>query len=355
MAADRIITCTNQDGDSVTFRENSFTPFLLVSADGIYDSKNNIYLMENGLTDGAIYQGENTPYRNIVLTVKDICYPASFYGNADYIVTDATIKGNTLNIINAVSPEEEEIYITSAAIRGNTLEIYNAVPGTRNPESRDFVNHRVLLDKVFKSKEMGRLSFVEYNEERVIDYYVESITSTGTHSSRLHTISLICPDPFFYLPDEQTYVIGDMVPNFKFFHEFLAEGEEFGYYMANYNNIYNESANDNIGITIAMSGKADIINPKFTRMESGEYIQLGTEANPFTVEAGDKLIITTGTGNKHIYLISDGVTTEINYRMTSGSKFIQLMRGDNNIYFDCVSGKKTAFVEISYRMQYARA
>lgn len=357
MSADRVITCTNQDGDSLTFRETGFAPFLLVKADGVYDSNNNVFLMENGITSGAIYQGSVTPFRNIVLTVKDKIIPRELINNVDVYIANATLKDGVLNILEAIIPEEDDdtVYISSGAINGGELEIYEANPPKRFAESQDFVNHRQLLDKVFKSGEMGHLTFLEYNQKRAIDYYVESVTSTGTHSSRLHTISLICPDPFFYNPDEQIYTIGDFVPHFEFFHEFLEAGEEFGYYMANYENIKNESANDNIGITITLKGSADIVNPVFTRMESGEFIKIGTDAVPFTLNAGDTLIITTGTGNKHVYLISNGDTTEINYKMASGSKFIQLMRGNNNIYFDATSGKKAAKIQISYKMQYARA
>lgn len=357
MAADRVITCTNQDGDSVTFRETGFSPFLLVSAEGVYDDKNNVYLMENGVTSGAIYQGSTTPARNIVLTVKDRVIPRSLVQDADVYITNATLKDGNLNIIEAIVPEDDDetMYISSAIIKDGEIEILEANPPKRSTESKDFVEHRSLLDKVFKSGELGQLIFLEYNQRRAIDYYVESVTSTGTHSNRLHTISLICPDPFFYNPEEQIYTIGDFMPHFKFFHEFLEAGEEFGYYLANYENIRNESANDHIGMTISLSGSAQIVNPVFSRLESGQYIKIGTDETPFTLEAGETLIITTGIGNKHVYLISGGVTTEINYKMASGSTFIQLMRGNNNIYFDATSGKKAAKIQVSYKMQYARA
>lgn len=330
MAADRSITCANQDGDTIEFTEYKLSPFLLVKVEGVYDNKNNINMMENINTDGGIFQGSNASYRNIVITLKDVAKTKTAFIDADVYISSAVIKGKTLEILDASTPE--------LSIGG-----------------KDFSDHRELLDKVFKRNELGRLVFKESEEERAIDYYVESITSTGTHSVRYHTISLICPDPFFYeLNDTETSLI-ELRSNLEFIHEFPEEGEEFGYYSVGQKDIYNESANENIGITINISGDGNITNPSITRLENGDFIKIGNSQHPFTLDAGDNLIITTGVGNKHVYLLHNGVTTEINYYMVDGSSFVQLMRGHNTIYFDSDTGKDTANIVISYRLQYMRA
>lgn len=330
MRSNRSITCTNKDGDTLTFREDVFLPFVLVNADDVYDAKNNVNITENTMTDGAIYQGSTAKYRNIVLTLQDI----SAYRDSE--------------------SESDEIIISSAVINGKTLTILDAVNGI-DAGTRDYVHNRSLLDKVFKRNEPGTLLFREDEEERAIDYYMESMTSTGANPYRTHTISLICPDPFFYDPNDQHTYLSQLINDFEFIHEFIEEGEEFGHSAGEYENIHNESANDNIGITINISGRADIVNPCITRMNNNTFIQIGTTDNPFTLIAGDVLLITTGIGNKHVYWIHNGSKTEINYRMADGSSFIQLMRGDNYINFDAVSGKPGMTIDISYRLQYARA
>lgn len=332
MAADRVITCTNQDGDVISFTEKGFNPFLLVSVEGVYDNVNNVNLMENGVTDGGIYQGSNTPYRNIVITVKDRA------------LTKSDIP-------------EDEVYINAAVIRGKTLEILNAVTAESSVGGKDFVDHRAILDKVFKRNELGRLSFKEDTQERVIDYYVEHVKPVGkdAYDVRYHEISLICPDPFFYDPNDINVFLAQLMADFEFIHEFTEEGETFGHSMGVYENIYNETANEHIGLTIAINGEVQVINPIITRMESAEFIQIGDTNNPFTLNVGDTLLITTGIGNKHVYLMHQGETTEINYRMADGSSFIQLMRGNNNISFDAEEGKNGMTLQISYRLQYPRA
>ena len=251
---ERKITCTNNDGDSMTFTEDGFTPFLLYAVDGVYDQNNNVSMTENTMSDGAVYLGSVAKFRNIVITLKDTELDTNFSEN------------------------------------------------------------REMLNKIFKRGTTGTLLFEEDDNSRSIEYYVESFTSEGKHTTRLHTVSLICPDPFFYDPTETEVKFAEWVSDFEFIHEFTSSGEEFAHYTAAYKDIYNDSADEN-----------------------------------------KELIITTHTGNKHVLLVSGGVTTEINQYMTEDSTFIQLMRGDNNIGFLATSGSTSLVISMSYRVRYVRA
>lgn len=292
MADKRIITCTNNDGFSMSFTETQFDPFLIHDVEGVYLLDNTVNITENTMTDGAVYQGSITKYRNIVLTLKDM---------------------------------------------------------------DNFAENRTLIDKLFKRNSTGRLLFEESDNVKAIEYVVENVDSTGEEAPRFTTISLICPDPFFYDPNDVKVYLAQMVADFEFIHEFKEEGEEFGHSMGLYENIYNESANENIGLSIVITGEATIVNPVIARLESSEFIQIGTETNQFTLTPGEQLVITTGMGNKHVLWIHDGQTEEINYMMADGSSFIQLMRGDNNISYDAEEGKGGMSIEIAYRLQYPRA
>jgi len=294
MAADRIIRCTNKDGVSMRFTERDLTPFILVSADGIYDAINNVHVSENTMIDGAQYQGSTAKFRNIVLTLKD--------------------DGNF-------------------------------------PEDRNSLN------QLFKDNEVGLLEISENGQNvRVIDYYVESMKSTGTFGVRYHTISLICPDPFFYDPNDTTVYMASWVSNFEFEFEDEGEGFEFGYQSAErIQNIVNDYAEDNIGMTIRISCSGAVVNPSIIRVESDTHITVGSTAKPLETQVGDVVTITTGTGNKHVYLTREGTTTEINEYLTEDSDFIQLMRGNNNIGYSADSGEEYMTVGISYRFKHARA
>lgn len=289
----RSITCSNNDGVSITFAERGLTPFLLVNAEGCYMASNTVTISQNTMTDGGAYQGSVAKVRNIVLTLKD-----------------------------------------------NSNHVYN----------------RNLLEALFKSKTPGKLVFSEDENQREINYYVESVNSTGQYGARVYTISLLCPDPFFYAMDDITVLLAAWVDNFEFIHEFISTGEEFGYRSAERSkNIPNENAENGIGMVITLSASGTVTNPSVVRVESNESITIGTVSNPFTMLSGDIVTITTTDNDKHVYLRRNGVVTEINQYITEDSVFIQLMRGNNNIGYTAESGEDALSVRIAYRLKFAGA
>lgn len=292
-ANDRYITCSNADGVTVTFNEQTVNPFLLVDVTGVYEISNNVTISSNTMSEGGTYQGSVARVRNIVLTIKD-----------------------------------------------KTNHAYN----------------RNLLTALFKAGETGNMVFHESENTRQISYYVESVNSTGENNARTYTVSLLCPDPFFYAMNDITVYMAAWVPHFQFIHEFIATGEEFGYRSAErLQKIANQNAANNIGMTITITANGDVTNPSIIRVESNEAITVGTPTKPLNMVAGDKVTITTSDNDKHVYLTHENVTTEINEYLTEDSVFIQLMRGVNDIGYNAESGVDSMVVEISYRLKYPSA
>lgn len=292
----RIIRCKNEDGLEVLFG-SAFNPFLLEDCDGIYTVKNTVSVSANTMTDGGTYQGATTEVRNIVLTLRD--------------------------------------YVDS-----------------------DHAANRTLLYRLFKPKSKGTLIYQEneYAESRSIDYYVESIEPEGTLRARRYTISLICPDPFFVAPKDLVVTIAGWKPTFVFPFEIPEEGLEVGVRIAEkLKTIDNSSAAENIGLTITISVGGQVKNPTIYHVEKNEKITVGTELNPLNLERGDKVIITTGTNNKHAYIVCDGVKTEINNYLTEDSEFIQLQNGLNSLGYSADEGEEHMEVEIAYRYRYLGA
>lgn len=289
----RTITCSNADGMSIVFGETNLSPFLLVEASGCYTADNNVTISENTMTDGGAYQGSVAKIRNIVLTLKD-----------------------------------------------NSNHVYN----------------RNLLDALFKAGQAGNLVFKEDENERQIDYYVESVDSTGQSGARTYTVSLLCPDPFFYAMSDVVVILAEWVGNFEFQHQFIEGGEEFGYRsLQRIQNIINEQAEDGVGMDIVIYASGNVTNPSVIRIESNEAMTLGNDLIPFNMVAGDQVRITTSDNDKHVYLTHEGITTEINQYITEDSVFIQLMRGNNNIGYLADVGEDAMSVRISYRLKFAGA
>ena len=287
----RKITCTNEDNVSVVFTDQ-FNPWLLESVEGIYENKNNVSTSTNTMTDGSTLQGSTVAMRNIVMTLRD------------------------------------------------------------RPEA-DHQANRSLLYSLFKPKAEGVFVYEENGIIRQIGYHVESVNIDGVKRSRRATISLLCPDPFFVDADDVTVEMAGWVANFTWPHEFTAEGEEFGSRTAErMKTITNESAADNIGLTITIAARGPAENPAITHVELGESIEIGTEGNPLEMQTGDKVIITTHTNNKHVYLERGGVRTEINEYLSENSEFIQLMHGDNTFGYSALNGENYLTISISFQYHY---
>ena len=294
MTSNRVIRCTNEDGFFFDFAESGFGPFLLTDVDGIYEAKNKVYVSENSMIDGAVYQGSVAEYRNIVLHLTDV---------------------------------------------------------------DKYVDNRDALNRLFKEKSVGTLTFWEADAApRKIDYYVESLNSTGEDPYREHQVSLICPDPFFYDINSSDESMASWVSAFEFPFESTSAGFEFGYQSnEKIKTIQNDIAEDNIGVTITITCMGAVLNPSITHIETGDRISIGHSGKPFEISTGDVVVITTQTGNKHVTLTHNGVTSEVNHYLTEDSVFVQLMRGSNSFGFNADAGLNNLSISISYTFKYARA
>ena len=294
MACDRTVICTNEDGFFLEFNETGFNPFLLAGIDGIYDAKNKVYISENSMIDGAVFQGSVAEYRNIVLHLKDI---------------------------------------------------------------DDYQENRDALNRLFKERSKGLLIFTEgESPARQIEYYVESMESTEDYRVRMHTVSLICPDPFFYDINGSSEDMASWVSAFEFPFESTSAGFEFGYQSnERIKSIQNDIAEDNIGVTITITCMGTVVNPSITHIETSDRISIGHSGKPFEIGTGDVVTITTATGNKHVTLTHNGQTSEVNHYLTEDSVFVQLMRGSNSFGFNADSGLNNMSISIAYTFKYARA
>ena len=287
----RRIVCTNEDGVQCVFTDE-FAPWLLENCEGVYEAKNNVTISDNTMTDGATYQGSIMAMRNIVLTLRDH-YDGDHQAN------------------------------------------------------------RALLYNLFKARALGTFEYMDGTIHRTIQYRVESISIDSVKHSRRATVSLLCPDPYFTDIDDITVQMAGWVKAFEFPFEPPAQGFEFGYRTAEkLKAIENEEAADFIGVTITVDVAGPATSPKIYHVEQGNSISVGTEANPLELIAGDQVVITTHTNNKHVYLIRAGEKTEINEYLSEDSEFLQLMHGTNTFGYSAASGEAYLTVSISFRYQY---
>lgn len=287
----RKITCTNADNLSASFTDD-FAPWLLEGCEGVYEANNTINSADDTMIDGGTVLGSVMKMRNIVLTLRD------------------------------------------------------------RPESNHAAN-RAIIYSVFKAKSVGTFVYEEEDIRRQIDYYVESVSIDAVKRARRATISLLCPDPYFVDLMDVSVFMSAWVESFEWPHAFTVAGEQFGYRSAErLKTIINDSATDDIGVTIEITATGTVTNPKITHVEKAETIEIGTEQNPFTMQTGDRLIITTHTNNKHVYLESGGARAEINEYLSEDSEFIQMDYGTNTFGYSADDGAGYMTISITFRYRY---
>ena len=190
----------------------SFSPFFLVSAEGLYRVKGALQTSANTMTDGSDYMG-------------------------------GTI-------------EEREIAIMAQ---------YH----TNYKENRNF------LYKMFQPKSKGVLLYEENGEKREIDDIAENIEVGEKGIVRDITLDLVCPNPFFRDKNYRVAVMQGVIGMFEFSHEFLDAGEELGCKVhEQIKEIDNRSSIDKIGMEIVIEALSFVVNPRITKVSTREHIEV---------------------------------------------------------------------------------
>ena len=290
----RTITCTNTSSNTSLILGDEFSPFVLNDVEGIYTVDVNVNSIENSMIDGSFVAGSVIRARNIVLTI-----------------TDKERYGDNRNLLYTLfMPRTEGVLV------------YEETDG-------------------------------DFNEKRMISYVVEKIEPGGIGEARTHVISLLCPDPFFTDLNDTYVQMSGWESAFEFEHEFLSGGEELGSRVFNkLVNVVNDSSVDNLGFTVIFTAEGTVQNPGLYQAETGNQIQVGTSSLPLRMVSGDQLVISTVTGNKNAYLISNGIQTGVNRYIDESSEYIQLKIGNNTLRYFADSGEDNLSVSISFRYRY---
>lgn len=254
--------------------------------------------------------------------------------------------------IEGIYKVENNVYMTDntmidgSTYQGSTIAKRNIVITAEMMDN--YQNNRDLLYRVFKPKKYGTFTYKENEEIRQIDYIVESLEIAETGVVRTIVISLLCPDSYFKDLDNIEINMTSWIPMFEWNHEFKDEGEEFAVKdTEQIKDIDTESAADYIGVTIIIAADGDVTNPSIYHFETDETIKVLT-----TLKAGQRLIITSETNNKNIYLEKDGNREKINALLDEDSEFIQLFNGVNTLQYDADSGAQYMNVMIIYMRRY---
>lgn len=219
--------------------------------------------------------------------------------------------------------------------------------------------NRIKLYQYFPLKKLVRVQFNTDVRRLYCEGYVESNDPDIWSDQETVSISIVCPDPWFYAPGDSASVFSGVTPlfEFPFSNESLTENLiEFGSIMVDTRArlVYHGDIDAGILITIhALDGAEDIV---LYNVDTREQMKINTTiiasktGQPFG--ALDDILISTKPGDRYVKLRRNGIDTNIIWALDRNSDWMMLSAGDNLFGFDARSGANNLWVTYSYRNTY---
>lgn len=279
-------------------------------------------------------------------------------------------EGLAVASIEGLGPGQANINVADVSSMDGGL-FNSARRGTRNITiNLIFVDHDTLTIEdirrkcytYFPLKKNVKLKVTTSNgkasKEYMIDGYVESNEPNIFSSSEGTTVSIICPNPYFYRPVSQEQVF-NVRANSDFTFAFWRVNSEtpqtrilFGDVVPFIIASINYEGDADTGLVFEIGFKSDVDNtysePQYIRFSSAltstenrvslDKIKTFMDAREIAgytgIVAGDKLILSTIKGDKYLTYIHDGIKYNVLSAMESSGKWVSITTGLNTLRID---------------------
>ena len=290
----RRVIATNYLGESITF----LLPFpeqsglAISNIEGLGPVTANINSSETAIMDGVVFNSARLPERNIVFTF--------------YMMWAPTIEDS-----------------------------------------------RLITYKYFPVKRPVSLIFETDNRMVEITGYVESNEPKIFSDMQSTTISIICPNPYFYSSEYHETVFYGIEPLFEFefenesLTESLLEFSEISQ-STDKNIFYEGDADVGLQMTILATGTVGdlMIYNSGTRETMTILASKMTSLTGSTIVAGDEISISTIRGNKYAVLLRNGQSRSILNCLDKDSDWIQITHGDNALAYQASYGSENLIFRV---------
>lgn len=283
------VTITNHLDESIKL--DLFNPeesgFIIKSIEGLGPVKANINFKELATNDGSIDNSARLSSRNIVMSLQ---------------------------------------FMESPTIEETRLKSYKYFPIKRN------------------------IKFLIETDSRICETIgrVETNVPTIFSNSEGCQISILCSNPYFYSAGEngtnQTIFYGtEPLFEFPFSNESLTEDLiEFGSIENRTEGTIYYDGDAEIGITIQIHAVGEAEGLVIYNTKTREIMRINDDKLKSLmgsgIQAGDEITITTSRGEKGIYMLRSGVTTNILNSLEKPIKWFQLSKGDNTFAYTASAG-----------------
>lgn len=264
-------------------------------------------------------------------------------GPAKATINNTELATSDVSLFNSARLETRNIVFDLLYMEKETIE-----DARQNTYKYFPIKKKIHLDFVTDNRQCGCDGYVESNEPNIFD------KESGTQ------ISIICPNPYFYLTDSiktETFYGADPKFSFPFSNDSLTEN------LIEFSNIDHYGTQEIIyegdyeaGLVITVHASGEVVNPVFYNVTTKESVGLNTnkiaELTGKGFIAGDEIIITTTKGSKSIQLYRNGQFYNILSSISSISTWFSLEPGKNAFAIDAEEGLYNMDVTYEYMVAY---
>lgn len=276
-------------------------------------------------------------------------------------IGDPDVSGLLISNIDGVGPGQAEISTTELAATDGA--VYNSARLVSRNITFNIIfqsdvsieEKRHLSYKFFHLKRPLTLTFITDERALQIDGYVESNEPDIFSELESTTISIICPNPYFYDLADDHIMFGGIQPMFEFpfCNDSLTEDLLiFSEIRERYENLvwYEGDADTGVIITIHFLGPAT--NITLVNIARNETMVIDTTKLAAIVgskiQASDDLIISTMTGKKSLTFWRNGKSYNVLNALSRDSDWINIGVGQNILAFNADTGFKNVQIDIQY-------
>lgn len=207
--------------------------------------------------------------------------------------------------------------------------------------------NRQLLYDYFHVKRKVKIYFKNQNRDVYIEGYIETFENDLFENLQQPQISIICPEPFWKAIDDLLVEFSDDISLFEFPFAIEEEGIELSRINFETTKVINNGSVET-GIVVELYATTDqILNPIIYNKTAQTFFKLN-----FDMYKGDLIIINTVQGQKSVTLMRNNVVTNIIGNRESGSSWIQLIPGANEITYDADEGAENLVVNLTLTRKY---
>lgn len=296
------VKVTNYRNESITMelRKPEVTGFAITSISGLGPADANINYTEVSTNDGSIYNSSRLNSRNILLQMR---------------------------------------FLPSPTIELTRQKTYKYFP----------VKRPLTLEFETDSRRAEIVGYVESNESNIFS------DKEGA------TISIVCPDPFFYSTEqdatETAFSSLEDIFEFEFSNESLEEDMiEFGNIEAVAKKVIEYTGDYEIGLTMELYAIGAASNITLYNLDTHESMRIDTnkleQLTGRGFDNGDRITIVTIKGKKRLTLLREGIEYNILNCLDKNSDWFLLSKGDNQIGYSAESGSANIQLTIKNRVIY---